>query len=279
MEKADILQMTVSHLRDVQHRQMALDRGSDVTSRYVAGYAECAKEVSAYLQNVKDVDSNVQGRLMGHLANYIETSVARNVDTSPIATASTALPGMRVVSPGTAVSGVMSMAVSPQGVPVFLQPATVMVPGSSPNPSTVMVPASSQPTVMVPASSQPTVMVPQSHPGTVMVPAGSPHQHGTNMDASGAIPLYVTSPASTSSPVSSPASSPASSTYHSRSPSPNTPLDHTTHTLQQHKLEVLLHREPLKREPLSPHINSSHNFVFRNLVAVNKMEECVWRPW
>lgn len=241
MEKADILQMTVSHLRELQQRQVALQRGSDVMGRYVAGFAECAQEVGHYLQSVDDLNPDVQGRLMSHLASRIGTTTSvtspAHQTAVPTATAVTSLPGMRVLSPAaaaseghTSVTGVMSLALSAQGVPVLVSPA-----------------------------------------GLAMLPAQSPPRQDTSsLGASGAIPLYVTSPRSdvispgaTSTPSSSPSPphvmSPANSYEEADAPT--------------HHLNIVM-----KRETISPSLPIHHVLPVGDVGPSNTMEP-VWRPW
>ncbi|XP_077998418.1 transcription factor HES-1-A-like [Glandiceps talaboti] len=71
LEKADILEMTVKYLRNVQRQQMsaALTLDPSVLSKYRAGFNECFGEVQRYLTNLEGVDTDSRSRLLGHLAN------------------------------------------------------------------------------------------------------------------------------------------------------------------------------------------------------------------
>lgn len=73
LEKADILEMTVKHLQNLQRRQMALSIAADplVVTKYRAGFNECAQEVSRYVNSVDEMDSAVKHRLLNHLATCI----------------------------------------------------------------------------------------------------------------------------------------------------------------------------------------------------------------
>merc|ERR1711884_658418 len=76
LEKADVLELTVKHLRKLKRQQMlAVNPGLDM-DRYRAGYTTCATEVSRCLAST-GVDISIGSRLMSHLGhklNTIETS-------------------------------------------------------------------------------------------------------------------------------------------------------------------------------------------------------------
>merc|ERR1719244_1906915 len=76
LEKADVLELTVSHLRKLKRQQMlSLNPGLDL-DRFHAGYTACATEVGRCLAST-GVDITVGSRLMSHLGhklNTIETS-------------------------------------------------------------------------------------------------------------------------------------------------------------------------------------------------------------
>ncbi|XP_035696487.1 transcription factor HES-4-like [Branchiostoma floridae] len=75
LEKADILEMTVKHLRNLQRQQIAdaVIRDPVALSKYRAGYSECMTEVSRFLTGSDGVDGQVQQRLLGHLASCCQT--------------------------------------------------------------------------------------------------------------------------------------------------------------------------------------------------------------
>ncbi|XP_072035959.1 uncharacterized protein [Amphiura filiformis] len=69
LEKADILEMTVRYLRNMQRHQISgSPNGTVDLNRYRRGYSECLNEVNRYLESA---ESGVQLRtqLIGHLAN------------------------------------------------------------------------------------------------------------------------------------------------------------------------------------------------------------------
>lgn len=76
MEKADILEYTVRHLRQVQRQQISAAASSDpaVLNKFYAGFNECTNEVSRYLSSVESVDVELRSRILEHLTNCIATS-------------------------------------------------------------------------------------------------------------------------------------------------------------------------------------------------------------
>merc|ERR1712228_862716 len=76
LEKADVLELTVKHLRKLKRQQMLSVNPSLDMDRFHAGYTTCATEVSRTLAST-GVDITVGSRLMSHLGhklNTIETS-------------------------------------------------------------------------------------------------------------------------------------------------------------------------------------------------------------
>merc|ERR1712117_318346 len=72
LEKADVLELTVKHLRKLKRQQMlAVNPGLEM-DRYRAGYTTCATEVSRCLAST-GVDIAVGSRLMSHLGNKLNT--------------------------------------------------------------------------------------------------------------------------------------------------------------------------------------------------------------
>lgn len=71
LEKADILEMTVKHLKMVQRQQMTAAMATDpnVISKYRAGFNECASEIARYLDTVNGGNPELKARVMNYLAN------------------------------------------------------------------------------------------------------------------------------------------------------------------------------------------------------------------
>ncbi|XP_052082993.1 transcription factor HES-1-like [Mytilus californianus] len=75
LEKADILEMTVKHLRSLQRQQMSSALASDPTviTKYRSGFNECTNEVMRYLGSVQNVNDDVRSRLVNHLSSCSQT--------------------------------------------------------------------------------------------------------------------------------------------------------------------------------------------------------------
>ncbi|XP_013403236.1 transcription factor HES-1-like isoform X1 [Lingula anatina] len=80
MEKADILEMTVRHLRHIQRQQFAAVANSDPTvlNKYNAGFNECTSEVSRYLHSIEGVDPDIRARVLDHLATCVANATGVN---------------------------------------------------------------------------------------------------------------------------------------------------------------------------------------------------------
>nr|AAQ93669.1 hairy C protein [Branchiostoma floridae] len=70
LEKADILEMTVKHLRSLQRQQLtaAANTNPSLPGQYRAGFNECLMEVNRFLGASDSVDTQVRQRLLNHLA-------------------------------------------------------------------------------------------------------------------------------------------------------------------------------------------------------------------
>ncbi|XP_075794411.1 transcription factor HES-1 [Pelodiscus sinensis] len=85
LEKADILEMTVKHLRSLQRAQMtaALSTDPTVLGKYRAGFSECMNEVTRFLSTCEGVNTEVRTRLLGHLASCMTQINAMNYPVQP----------------------------------------------------------------------------------------------------------------------------------------------------------------------------------------------------
>merc|ERR1712227_676450 len=94
LEKADVLELTVKHLRKLKRQQMlSVNPGLDL-DRFHAGFTTCATEVSRSLAS-SGVDISIGSRLMGHLGHKLNT-----IETSRVAPLTVRVPKqMRVASP------------------------------------------------------------------------------------------------------------------------------------------------------------------------------------
>ncbi|KAG8179461.1 hypothetical protein JTE90_021025 [Oedothorax gibbosus] len=75
LEKADILEMTVRHLQNIQRQQMAaaISTDSSVLNKFKAGFNECATEVTRYVSRIEGVDPALRQRLLSHLSSCLTT--------------------------------------------------------------------------------------------------------------------------------------------------------------------------------------------------------------
>ena len=90
LEKADVLELTVSHLRKLKRQQMlSLSPALDL-DRFHAGFTTCATEVSRSLAS-SGVDISIGSRLMGHLGHKLNT-----IESSRVAPLSVRVPEQRV---------------------------------------------------------------------------------------------------------------------------------------------------------------------------------------
>ncbi|XP_066996166.2 uncharacterized protein [Anabrus simplex] len=73
LEKADILEMTVKHLQNIQRQQLAVAVATDpaVLHKFKTGFNECAGEVSRYISRMEGVEPGVKQRLIAHLAHCV----------------------------------------------------------------------------------------------------------------------------------------------------------------------------------------------------------------
>ncbi|XP_053842199.1 transcription factor HES-1 [Vidua macroura] len=85
LEKADILEMTVKHLRSLQRAQMtaALSTDPTVLGKYRAGFTECMNEVTRFLSTCEGVNTEVRTRLLGHLASCVTQINTMNYPAPP----------------------------------------------------------------------------------------------------------------------------------------------------------------------------------------------------
>ena len=67
LEKADVMELTVKHLRKLKRQQMLATNPGLEVDRYQAGYNACATEVGRCMRTVPGMNPVVTSRLMSHL--------------------------------------------------------------------------------------------------------------------------------------------------------------------------------------------------------------------
>ncbi|XP_030753595.1 uncharacterized protein LOC115880516 [Sitophilus oryzae] len=75
LEKADILEMAVKHLQNVQRQQLALAMATDpsVVRKFKSGFNECATEIDRYLVKNDAIEKGVRDRVTNHLHKCINS--------------------------------------------------------------------------------------------------------------------------------------------------------------------------------------------------------------
>ncbi|CAG5896956.1 transcription factor HES-1-B-like [Menidia menidia] len=149
LEKADILEMTVKHLRNMQRLQMTAAVNTDplVLSKYRAGFSECVGEVTRFLSTCEGVNTDVRTRLLGHLAACVTQMGSVNFYGPPVGALGQTSPQVPLVSaqqvackssPQVQVSpealklyGGFQVVPSPDGQFAFLVPSAALTPLSA----------------------------------------------------------------------------------------------------------------------------------------------------
>lgn len=86
LEKADILEMTVKHLQNIQRQQMILTAQTDSTilHKFKSGFVDCADEVTRFIGQMDGLDMGVRQRVSNHLNNCVSNIQQQiNINTSP----------------------------------------------------------------------------------------------------------------------------------------------------------------------------------------------------
>ncbi|XP_006116324.1 transcription cofactor HES-6-like [Pelodiscus sinensis] len=76
LEKADILEMTVKHLQNIQNNKIMADSkvGLEAQQRYSTGYIQCMHEVHNLLLTCEWMDKTLGARLLNHLLKSLPRS-------------------------------------------------------------------------------------------------------------------------------------------------------------------------------------------------------------
>ncbi|XP_048836521.1 hairy-related 8.2 [Brienomyrus brachyistius] len=85
LEKADILEMTVKHLQNIQSNKFAADStiGLEAQQKYSTGYIQCMHEVHNLLLTCEWMDKTLGSRLLNHLLKSLPRATE---DTQPALT-------------------------------------------------------------------------------------------------------------------------------------------------------------------------------------------------
>ena len=71
LEKADVLELTVTHLKKLKRQQMLQANPALDMDRYRSGYTSCASEVSRFMSSVPGVNITFGTQLMSHLGTRV----------------------------------------------------------------------------------------------------------------------------------------------------------------------------------------------------------------
>ncbi|XP_066959517.1 enhancer of split mbeta protein-like [Macrobrachium rosenbergii] len=164
LEKADVLELTVRHLRKLkQHHALALPSHNNSHDKFRAGFTHCANEVSRFVTSVPGVDMHVSTRLLSHLGSCINQIDKISSPQPP--PAAPAPPPAAPMTPSTTPANM---------VPITVTVPRVYTPPASPESKPALpIIVSPQPTAVSPKPTTPQQPVPVVG-GRVGVPAGSP---------------------------------------------------------------------------------------------------------
>ena len=73
LEKADVLELTVRHLKRLHQQRMLTVDPTMEQDKYRTGYTACAAEVSRCLSTIPSVDMTIRSKLMSHLGQRLST--------------------------------------------------------------------------------------------------------------------------------------------------------------------------------------------------------------
>lgn len=196
LEKADILEMTVKHLRQLQRQQVtqAIAHDPTVASKYKAGVNECANEVVRYLGSLPGVDETVREKLINHLGNVVTSINIHAPENRQCSQPLNVQIPQHLNQIPTVPTGPLLMPANIQSSPVLIQsntPNVLYTSGHSRAPSTSPVQHGDQMNNQVCGSFQ---IVPTSA-GAVAVYLGQSSPAGQASDSlSQAVPLYSHTP-------------------------------------------------------------------------------------
>merc|ERR1719348_2869622 len=138
LEKADVLELTVRHLRKLQqHQALALPAQNQSQQKFMTGYALCAKEVTRYISSSPEIDLHVSKNLLSHLGSRLstlDTPAAQTTTTSPAAPAAPT-----TVAPTRPITVTIPVPLTPPSSPINLSkhqrthysaPVSVIVPNT-----------------------------------------------------------------------------------------------------------------------------------------------------
>ncbi|GLV32392.1 hairy [Carabus blaptoides fortunei] len=260
LEKADILEMTVKHLENLQRQQVAMSAATDpaVLNKFRAGFSECAGEVGRF----PGLEPAVKRRLLQHLANCLTGAKQEQIQPTNTNTAATTTQAVQVhILPSTAATttGSLEPLSAHNGGIIFSNgngTGVQLVPTRLPNGDIALV----LPTTV---AQQATFFRQTSPQAVISSPAPSP------------VPMLVPIPTRTASTAS--ASSSASSASSSTSVLSAACYDQGA-VLTRDPYSAPSSPEPMDIHPYSPPAQKPLSLVIRKSYEPVE-EEKPWRPW
>ncbi|XP_020772933.1 transcription factor HES-1-like [Boleophthalmus pectinirostris] len=125
LEKADILEMTVKHLRNLQRLQItaAVHADPGLLGKYRAGFSECVGEVTRFLSTCEGVHSEVRTRLLTHLSSCVSHMYPPVVGLSSVPPLPSVPLGCKTVAPELSLYTGVQLVPRPEGHVAVLVPS------------------------------------------------------------------------------------------------------------------------------------------------------------
>lgn len=134
LEKADVLELTVTHLKKLQRRdQLAIRPIPSEQDKFREGYSRCASEVSRCLASVQGVDVTLGTKLMTHLGISL-TNYEKRAPLTILVPQADPSPALSSASSGYSSSSEISPAPSTSSRSSSTSPACSTASSSSPSP-------------------------------------------------------------------------------------------------------------------------------------------------
>ncbi|XP_054286403.1 protein hairy-like [Macrosteles quadrilineatus] len=263
LEKADILEMTVKHLENMQRQQVAMSAATDpqVLNKFRAGFSECAGEVGRF----PGLEPPVRRRLLQHLANCLNNSTPAESTPAPAEPqpAAPQLTGVQVhIVPAVDTQVTSSNILFSTGNTTGLQ----LVPTRLPNGDIALVLPSSGTQIL----------------RQVSTPSTSPSPSSTSATSSSPLPLLLPIPNRTAS-AGSASSSPVAFERLTVSTSTNTPLENSQQSfpspISPTSSTNSYDRPESPLRPYSPPQAPLSLVVKKDFHEMSSEDEKPWRPW
>ena len=300
MEKADILEMTVKHLRSLQ-RQVAIQtqatsspshshttKSSPTAPSYKSGYSECAEEVRRYLGSTNFVNHEVKSQLTSHLSTRISSGngfeQSRDVHLRECSS----------LSPSPRSSPVSSAAHSPVSSRDSFSPVSnssaqsspIMCSNSTGSSSQFSYTANSQPMLLAAGSVSPLLSTTQGFVPIVISPVAATQTQLTSqqntMTSSHVHPMAVTSQTHISSPQTSPMPGTVIPLYQATAQNQVSPAAANRSNAHYRQSSVKTHDNVLHLKDITQNAQDTYHqtrvcYFSSEQKAVDS--EPVWRPW